>query len=159
MKPSSMSSKSALAAVLVVMLLMGSAAYAAPPGNKESTACEKVGGIWNVLNPQHMCGDWTGSWPCGNCYHPNITDCITVNGTWYPTASKPPPFAHCVLPKGGGIQTTWPGNPGNPSPSGPGGVNCSRYGMVPNGLNGCRRPTVCDYDPNIRGCRGTIGSD
>jgi hypothetical protein len=148
-----------LGLALAALALATDGAFAVSPCmvTDRAKACTSHGGIWNLhLKPAASCLEHSGgvpvTCPCGGCYYPNITDCLQVNGTWHPAASPPPPFAYCTLP-GGGIQATWPEDPGGGGTSGSGGIDCSRYGLVSNEIGGCRRPTVCDADPDAEGCR------
>ena len=110
----------------------------------QATACAKGGGIWTLL-PQsgvNLCSYTVNgvptALPCGHCYQPNITDCMRVNGTWV-RRTEPPYSYYCILPNGGGIQTSTPPDPGDgPSPGA--GVDCLKYGLVSNGIGGCMRP-------------------
>lgn len=131
-------------------------------------ACKSRGGFWILPSPNALpaasCVEPSGAGsvicPCGHCYYPNMVDCVLVNGTWHSAASSPPPFAYCTLP-GGGIQKEDPAGGGGGDSSGgtgPDGIDCYRYGLVPNGIGGCRRPTVCDADPGFEGCSAQFRS-
>lgn len=117
---------------------------AGPVGTVHDQAkeCLKRGGIWTLLPKSlNVCaytdGGTSANYPCGQCYYPNYVDCMKVGGTWVRAATTPPPFAYCLLPNNGGIQTSTPGE-GNPGSSI--GVDCGRYGLIPNGSGGCMRP-------------------
>lgn len=147
-------------AVLVGLALATDSASATSPCGSIDRAriCTSHGGFWSAppqTPPPALCeeslGTSTITCPCGSCYYPTFLDCQHLNGTWHPAASPPPPFAFCIVP-GHGLQTTWPGESGGGGASGSGGVDCYEYGLVPNESGGCRRPTVCDYDPTLEGC-------
>ena len=130
--------------VLASFLVTTGGTFAGPVGTSHDQAkeCAKHGGIWSLLPKRNVLCQYTEGGkplllPCGGCYHPNNVDCMIVGGTWVPASKTPPPFAYCLLPNNGGLQTSIPGE-GNPSSLV--GLDCSRYGLVPNGSGGCTRP-------------------
>jgi hypothetical protein len=133
-----------LVVALMVIELSANRAFAVATGMNHDQArdCLKHGGIWTLIFPPsvNLCAyteDGVAiSTQCGQCYHPNVLDCMKVNGTWHTAASVPPPFAYCVMPNGA-IQSIAPVEGGAEGPEGSGEADCGQYGLVSNGVGGC----------------------
>jgi hypothetical protein len=168
MKLSSMLRASFVA--LTALVLTDEGAFATAPKSDEQKLCERQGGFWVLdfrfdqptipeLCNLHVNGfESAVSFQCGHCYYPSSWDCFIAGGTWHPTAQNYP-LGYCTLPNHS-IQTNYPGQLGGGGTTGPGGdpvggdggVDCSKFGLVSNGIGGCRGPNICDIDPGTPGC-------
>jgi hypothetical protein len=144
---------------LAALALTADSAFATSPAmaTDEAKACNKQGGfwvlVWRVDQPTIpvMCTMHAGGAPetqqCGHCYYPSAFDCFLAAGTWHPASANQPnePLGYCILPDHS-MQVNYPGSPGGGGTGGPGGgnggggVDCSKYGLISNGMGGCCLP-------------------